>query len=85
MTSLEVSRGVPRSPNGHLDQLRVFRQFQIAGRQIELNGFSNVYPRFLLGFSSRRATGKFGANRRVVTGLEIMFQDDSERHSNSIG
>ena len=85
MTWSEVSRGVPRSPNRHLDQLRVLRQFEIGGLQIQFNGFSDVCAGFLLGFASGRATGEFGAHRRVVAGLGIMFQNDSERHSNSIG
>ena len=85
ITWSEVSRGVPRSPNRHLDQFRVLRQFEIGGLQIQFNGFSNVGAGLLLGFASGRATGEFGAYRRVVAGLGIMFQNDSERHSNSIG
>ncbi len=85
MTCSEVNRGVPRSPNGHLDQLRIFRQFNIAGRKIELNGFSDVFAGLLLGFSSGCATGEFGTHGRVITGLGIMFQNDSEGHIHSIG
>lgn len=84
MTWSEVSRGVPRSPNRHLDLLRIFRQFDIAGRQIKSDGFPDVGAGFLLCFTSRRAAGEFGAHSRVVTGLGIVFQNDSERHSNSI-
>src|ERR1035441_10011263 len=85
MTWSEVSRGVPRSPNRHLDQFRVLRQFEIGRLQIQFNGFPDVGARFLLGFASRRAAGEFGAHRRVVAGLGIVFQNDSKRHSNSIG
>ena len=85
MTWSEVSRGVPRSPNRHLDQFRVLRQFEIGGLEVQFNGFSDVCARFLLGFACGRATGEFGAHRRVVAGLGIVFQNDSERHSNSIG
>ena len=85
ITWSEVSRGVPRSPNRHLDHFRVLRQFEIGRLQLQFNGFPDVCERFLFGFASRRATGEFGAHRRVVAGHGIMFQNDSERHSNSIG
>src|SRR5260370_42366879 len=85
ITWSEVSRGVPRSPNGHLDQLRIFRQFNIAGRKIELNAFSDVFAGLLLGFSSGSATGEFGTHGRVMTGLRIIFQNDSEGYIHSIG
>ena len=62
MTCSEVNRGVPRSPNGHLDQLRIFRQLDFAGRQIEFDCFSDVWAGFLLSFTSRRAAGEFGAH-----------------------
>jgi hypothetical protein len=57
MTWSEVMRGVPRSPNRHVDQFRVLRQLEIGGLQIQFNGFSDVGARFLLGFAGRRATG----------------------------
>ena len=63
----------------------MFRQFDIAGRKVEFDSFPDVRAGFLLGFTSRRATGEFGAHRREVTRLGIMFQNDSERHTNSIG
>jgi hypothetical protein len=85
ITWSEVSRGVPRSPNRHLDQFRVLGQFEIGGLQIQFNGFSDVRAGLLLGFARGRATGEFWAHGRVVTGLGIMFQNDSERHFNSIG
>src|SRR5208283_3197522 len=85
ITWLEVSRGVPRSPNRHLGQLGIFRQFNIAGRKVEFDSFSHVGSGLLLGFASGRAAGEFRAHRRVVTGLGIAFQNDSERHTNSIG
>ena len=85
ITWSEVSRGVSRSPNGHLDQFRIFRQFNIAGRKIEFNGLSNIFAGLLLGFSSGCATGEFGTHGRVITGLGIVFQNDSEGHINSIG
>jgi len=85
ITWSEVSRGVPRSPNRHLGQLCIFGQFEIAGCKVECDGFSDVRAGFVLGFASRRAAGKFRAHRRVVTGLGITFQNDSERHTNSIG
>ena len=52
LTGSELSRGVPRSPNRHLDQLRVPGQFEIAGRQIQFKGFPDVCAGFLLGFAS---------------------------------
>jgi len=85
ITWSEVSRGVPRSPNRNLGELCIFRQFDIARRKVEFDSFSDVRAGFVLGFASRRATGEFGAHRRVVTGLGIMFQNDSECHTNSIG
>ena len=33
--------------------LRIFRQFNIAGRKIELNGLSNISAGLLLGFIQR--------------------------------
>ena len=84
ITWSEVSRGVPRSPNRHLGQFRILRQVDVARRKVELNSFSDVRAGFRLGFTSRRTAGEFGAHRRVVTGLGILFQDDSERHTNSI-
>ncbi|MGO9260238.1 MAG: hypothetical protein ACLQU1_28615 [Bryobacteraceae bacterium] len=49
-----MSRDVPRSPNCHLDQPGIVRQFEVAWRQIELDGFSDVCAGFLLGGASRR-------------------------------
>ena len=84
VTWLEVSRGVRRPPNRHLDQFRIFRQFNIARRQIQSDSFADVCAGFLFGFTSSRTAGEFGAHSRVVTGLGIEFQNDSELHSNSI-
>ena len=84
ITWSEVSRGVPRSLDRHLGQFRIFRQYGIAGRKVEFDSFPDVRAGFVLGFTSRRAAGKLGAQRRVIAGLGIRFQNDSERHSNSI-
>jgi hypothetical protein len=46
---------------------------------------SRIFAGYLLSFASGRATGEFGAHRRVVTGLGIMFENDSERHRYRIG
>jgi len=84
ITWSEVSRGVPRSLNRHLGQSRIFRQYNIAGCKVEFDSLSDVRAGFVLGFTSRRAARELGAHRRVIAGLGIMFQNDSERHSNSI-
>jgi 4-amino-4-deoxy-L-arabinose transferase-like glycosyltransferase len=52
---------------------------------IMFNGFSDVCAGFILSCASRRAPGEFGAHRRVITSLGIVFQHHSERHTNSIG
>ena len=59
--------------------------FDIAGREVEFDSFPDVRAGFLLGFTGRRAAGEFGAHRRVVTAPGIVFQNDSERHTNRIG
>lgn len=84
MTWSEVSLGVPCSPNRHLDKLGVFRKFDIARGEVELNGFLNVRPGFRFGFASGGAPRQLGTNRREIPRLGITFQHDSEPHISSI-
>ena len=70
-----------RSPNGHLNQFCVFRQFYLAKSKIKPNSLLNVSPSFFLGVASGRAPGKFRAYGGVATSLGVKLQDDSERHT----
>ena len=84
ITWSEGSLGVPCSPNRHLEELRIFRQIDLPGRQIEPHSLSDVRPGLVLGFAGGGAAGELGAHGRIIAGLEIMFQNDPERHTHSL-
>src|SRR5580700_648997 len=84
ITWSEVSLGVPRSPNRDLEELRVFRQIDVSRRQVKFYGLPDIRAGLRLGFAGGGAAGEFWADRRVVAGLGIMFQNDPECHISSI-
>src|SRR5260370_41489143 len=64
ITWSEVSRGVPRSPNRHLDQLRIF------------NVIATVYSRrprslrnWVVSIGGRAGVGAAGCDRRFTAGI----------------
>ena len=75
MTWSAVSLGVPRSPNRDLEELRVFRQIDVSGCQVEFYSLSDIRCCLRLGFAGRGAAWKLRAHSGVIAGLGIMFQD----------
>ena len=84
MTSSAFNRGVPRSPNRHLDQFRIVGQVDVGGRKIQRNGFADIRSGFLLRVTGGRASAKFRADSRVTPRDRIKLQNDSESHNPSI-
>ena len=80
----EDSLGVPLSPNRNLEELRVFRQIDVTGHQVEFYGLSDIRSGVRLGFAGRGAAGEFRTYGRVIAGLGIMFHNDPECHIHSI-
>ena len=75
---------MPRSANRYLGQRGVLRQVEVARRQVEFDSFPDIDTgRFFRG-TGRGATGEFRADRRVVAGLRVPFEDGSECHNHSI-
>src|SRR4051812_18930419 len=84
MTSSAVRRGVPRSPNHHLDELGIVRQVNIGGGKIESNGILDIVACFCFGVTCRSAPRQFRADRRPTLGDGIMFEHHTKFHIFSI-
>ena len=84
MTWSAVSLGVPRSPDGYLNQLGILRQFDFAWSEIKRDRFPNVGSGFFLGFTGGCTPREFRTNSRVAGHLRVKLQNDSERHNFSI-
>ncbi len=79
-----VRRGVPRSPNRYLDQLRGRRQLNLGGREVESNCLFDAAPRFFFGPAGRSAPWQLRTHCGVTLSLRIILQDHSEPHSYNI-
>ena len=84
MTSSDVRRGVPRSPNHHLDEFGIARQVNVGGRKVESNGVLDIVACFCFGITCRSAPRQFRANRRPTLGDGIMFENHTKFHIFSI-
>ena len=84
MTSSAVRRGVPRSPNHHLDEFGIARQVNVGGSKVESNGILDIVACFCFGITCRSAPRQFRADRRPTLGDGIMFEDHTEFHIFSI-
>jgi len=84
MTSSDVRRGVPRSPNHHLDEFGIVRQFNVGGGKIEPNGILDIFACFYFGITRRSAPRQFRADRRPTLGDGIMFEDHTKLHIFSV-
>ena len=84
MTSSAVRRGVPRSPNHHLDEFGVARQVNVGGGKVESNGLLDIVACFCFGVTCRSAPRQFRANRRPTLGDGIMFEDHTKFYIFSI-
>jgi len=51
MTRSEVSLGVPRSPNRHLEELSALRQVDFSGHQIQLDRLAHIRSGLFHGFT----------------------------------
>ena len=80
MTSSAVRRGVPRSPNHHLDEFGIVRQVNVGRGKIESNGILDIVTCFCFGITRRSAPRQFGAHSRPTLGDGIMFEDHTEFH-----
>jgi hypothetical protein len=84
MTSSALRRGVPRSPNHHLDEFGILRQVDVGRGEIESNGILDIATCFCFGFACRSASRQFRADRRPALGNWIIFEDNAELHTLSI-
>lgn len=84
ITRSAVRRGVPRSPNFYLDQLRGWWHLDLGGREVESNCFLDAQSRLIFRFTSRGAPRQLRADCGEATGFRIVLQDHSERHAWSI-
>lgn len=84
MTCSEVRRGVPRSPNHHLDEFGIMRQFDLGRRKIKPDCLFDILARLCFRFPSRRAARQFRTHRRPTFGNGIIFKDYAELHRTSI-
>lgn len=76
-----MSLGVPRSPNRHLDELRISRQIDLSWRRVELYSLSDVRPGLVFGFAGGGAAGELGTYGRIIAGLGITLQNHPEGHT----
>ncbi len=84
ITRSGVRRGVPRSPNRYLDQLRGRRQVNLGGRQVQSDCLLDTAPRLLFRLAGRSATRQLRADRGVALSFRVVLQDHAEPHACSI-
>lgn len=77
-------RGVPRSPDRHLDEFRIFGNIEWGGFEVQTDRFFDVGSGFRLGIAGGGAAREFGAYGRVGAGFVVIFEDHAEGHVFSV-
>ena len=75
-----VRRGVPRSPNHHLDELGTVRQVELGWRQIKTDSFPDIPAGFRLRVTGGCAARQFRTHCRVTLRSGIVFENDAKLH-----
>lgn len=84
MISSAVRRGVPRSPNHHLNEFGIVWQVNFGRGKIESNGILDIAACFCFRITGRSAPRQFRADRRPALGDGIMFEHHTKFHILSI-
>jgi hypothetical protein len=85
MTCSDVKRGVPRSPNHHLNQFGVMWRFDLGRRKIQSNRLRYIAACFRFRLPRRPTARQFGTYCRPTFGNAIKFRNYAELHETVYG